>query len=178
MVEGRAAHRSDGRPADRPRAGAGDGGGRLPRGPPVRPRPGKPTGTRARHRPARRLLDRVEVDPDLCEWDYGDYEGVTTPSIRETIPGWTVWSHPLPGGETAEEVGNRADRVIARIRGAGGDVAIFAHGHVLRVLAARWIDLPPTEGRHFALHTATISILGWERENPVIDRWNAPCGAD
>jgi broad specificity phosphatase PhoE len=122
--------------------------------------------------------DRVEIDPELCEWNYGDYEGITTPQIRETVPGWTVWTHLVPGGETADEVGDRADRVIARIRAADGDVAVFAHGHVLRVLAARWIDLPPTEGRRFALHTATVSILGWERESAVIDRWNAACGPD
>ena len=121
---------------------------------------------------------RGEVDPDLCEWNYGEYEGITTPDIRRTVPGWTVWSHPVPGGETADEIGRRVDAVVRRIREADGDVAVFAHGHVLRVLAARWLDLPATAGRDFALHTATLSILGWERENPVIERWNASCGGD
>lgn len=120
--------------------------------------------------------DRVEVDPDLCEWNYGEYEGITTPDIRKTVAGWTVWTHPVPGGESADEVGRRVDRVIERIRTVEGNVAVFAHGHILRVLTARWLGLAATEGRHFALHTATVSILGWERENRVIERWNATCG--
>lgn len=122
------------------------------------------------------LGDRVEVDPDLCEWDYGEYEGITTPQIRERVPGWTVWSHEVAGGESAAMIGNRVDRVIERIRDADGDVALFAHGHVLRVLAARWIGLDPGAGRHLALQTATVSVLGWERENPVVERWNERCG--
>jgi broad specificity phosphatase PhoE len=116
----------------------------------------------------------VEKDPDLREWHYGEYEGLTTPEIRKRVPGWSVWTDPVPGGETVEEVAARVDRVIARVRAADGNVALFAHGHVLRVLAARWLDLPPTEGRLFALATATVSVLGWERETPVVERWNAP----
>jgi broad specificity phosphatase PhoE len=115
----------------------------------------------------------VETDDDLVEWDYGDYEGLTTPEIRETAPGWTVWSQPCPSGEDAEEVARRLDRVVARVREHGGRVLVFSHGHASRVLAARWLGLPPTDGRHFVLDTATISILGWERESPAVLRWNA-----
>ena len=122
--------------------------------------------------------DRVSVDPDLCEWDYGGYEGITTPEIRRSVPGWTVWTHGVPDGESPEHVGNRVDRVIERIRSAPGDVAVFAHGHILRVLTARWLGLDPAAGRLFALHTATVSVLGWERETPVIERWNEACGPD
>jgi probable phosphoglycerate mutase len=118
--------------------------------------------------------NRVEVDQELHEWDYGRYEGLTTAEIRQTVPGWTVWTHPIPSGETADEVAARVDRVIARVRAAPGDAAIFAHGHVLRVFAARWLELPPTDGRLFALGTATVSVLGWERETPVVERWNEP----
>jgi len=118
--------------------------------------------------------DRVEVDPELHEWDYGPYEGLTTAEIRKTVPGWTVWTHPIPDGETADEVAARVDGVIARVRAAPGDAVIFAHGHVLRVFAARWLGQPPTDGRLFALGTATVSVLGWERETPVVERWNEP----
>jgi broad specificity phosphatase PhoE len=117
---------------------------------------------------------RVEVDPDLHEWNYGTYEGLTTAEIRESVPGWSVWTHPIPGGETADEVAARVDRVIARVRAASGNAALFAHGHVLRVLTARWLGLPPTVGRMLALGTATVSVLGWERETAVLERWNAP----
>ena len=119
--------------------------------------------------------DRVELDPDLREWDYGVYEGRTSAEIRETIPDWTVWTHPIEGGESLEEVAARADRVIARIRILDGDVALFAHGHVLRILAARWLELPPVMGMSLALATATVSVLGWERETPVIEAWNEAC---
>jgi broad specificity phosphatase PhoE len=119
--------------------------------------------------------DDVEVDPDLHEWDYGRYEGLTTPQIREQAQDWTIWTGALPGGETAEEVAARADRVIDRVRALDGDAALFAHGHFLRVLAARWVDLAPSEGRHLALATATVSVLGWEREAPVIEHWNESC---
>jgi broad specificity phosphatase PhoE len=115
----------------------------------------------------------AEVDDDLAEWAYGDYEGVTSASIRETVPGWTIWTHPVPGGETAAEVESRLDRVVARARDADGPVLAFAHGHSLRVLAARWLGLPASEGGRFHLDTATISTLGWEREAPVVVRWNA-----
>jgi probable phosphoglycerate mutase len=113
-----------------------------------------------------------EIDDDLVEIDYGDYEGLTTPEIREQRPGWTVWRDGSPNGETLAHAGERCDRVIARALRAGGDVAIFAHGHILRVLAARWLDLPPERGASFALGTASISQLGFERENRVIARWN------
>ncbi len=122
--------------------------------------------------------DSVEIDPDLHEWNYGQYEGQTTAEIRMTVPGWTVWTHPIPGGETADEVAARVDQVIARVRAAASDVALFAHGHVLRVLTARWLGLPPTEGRLFALGTATVSVLGWERETAVVERWNDPADED
>lgn len=120
------------------------------------------------------LGDRVALDPDLAEWNYGAYEGLTTPQIRESVPGWTVFSHPCPGGETAAEVAARADRILSRARGAGGDVALFSHGHMGRVLAARWLGLPPEDGRHFLLGTATLNVLGWERTTPALAIWNAP----
>ena len=115
------------------------------------------------------------VEPDLREWDYGALEGRLTAEIREDYPGWSIWTGPWPEGETAEEVGARADRVLARIRAADGDVLLFSHGHLLRVLAARWLGLPPTSGAMFALGTATISILGSDRENAVIETWNEDC---
>jgi probable phosphoglycerate mutase len=114
----------------------------------------------------------AEVDDDLAEWAYGDYEGVTTATIRETVPGWTVWTHPSPGGETAAKVGRRLDRVVAKVRRHGGRVLVFGHGHASRVLAARWLDQPVAEGRYFRLDTATVSVLGYEHESPVVARWN------
>lgn len=114
----------------------------------------------------------ADVDPDLAEWDYGDYEGITTAEIRERVPGWTIWRDPCPGGEAAEEVGVRLDRVVTRARSVRGRTAAFAHGHSLRVLAARWLGLAVADGRLFDLDTATISVLGYEREAPVIRRWN------
>jgi len=116
--------------------------------------------------------DRAESCEDLVEWDYGSYEGATTEEIRHSQPGWTVFAGGAPGGETAEQVGRRVDRVIARIRSSPGDVALFAHAHVLRVLAARWLGLEPAGGRYFALATASVSVLGQERETSVIQRWN------
>jgi broad specificity phosphatase PhoE len=113
-----------------------------------------------------------EVDEDLVEWAYGDYEGVTTEEIRRTVPGWTVWTHPVPGGETAAQVGGRLDRVVARAREAAGNVLVFGHGHALRALVARWIGQPVEEGRFFRLDTATLGVLGYERETPVVLRWN------
>ena len=115
----------------------------------------------------------AEVDEDLAEWAYGDYEGITTPEIRETVPGWTVWTHPSPGGETAEQVASRLDRVVATVRGVEGRTLVFGHGHALRALTARWLGLPVADGRLFRLDTATVGILGWERDVPVITRWNA-----
>jgi broad specificity phosphatase PhoE len=117
------------------------------------------------------------VDRDLTEWGYGDYEGVTTAEIRESVPGWTVWTHPSPGGEPAEKVSERLDRVVARLRGVDGDCLVFGHGHALRALTARWLDLPVIDGRHFRLDTATLCVLGYERETPVVLRWNAPAHA-
>lgn len=114
-----------------------------------------------------------EIDDDLVEWDYGDYEGITTDEIRRTVPDWTVWTHPSPGGESAEEVSTRLDRVVKRCRDAEGDVLLVAHGHCLRALTARWLELPVTDGRHFRLDTGTVSVLGFERETPVVLRWNS-----
>ncbi|NHC24632.1 histidine phosphatase family protein [Nocardioides sp. IC4_145] len=115
----------------------------------------------------------AEVDEDLVEWAYGDHEGITTEEIRETVPGWTVWTHPSPGGESAEEVSARLDRVVERARAVDGRTLVFAHGHCLRALAARWLGLPVADGRHLKLGTATVSVLAWERETPVVERWNA-----
>src|SRR6185503_8674514 len=103
----------------------------------------------------------AEVDDDLVEWNYGDYEGVTTAEIRETVPGWTVWDDPVPNGETPAEVAARLDRVNARLAAVPGDVLVFGHSHALRGLTARWLELDVTEGRHFVLNTATVSTLGW-----------------
>jgi len=113
----------------------------------------------------------VERD-ELMEWDYGAYEGRKTIDIREERPGWTLWRDGVPDGETAAQVGARVDRVIAELRSVAGEAAVFAHGHLLRVLAARWLGLEPGAGRLFALDPATISILGYERETPVIRMWN------
>ena len=115
---------------------------------------------------------RVTTDDDLREWNYGADEGRTTAEIRADRPAWSIWRDGVLDGETIEEVAARADRVIERARGRKGDTLCFAHGHVLRILGARWIGLPAVEGSRFALTTATISILGWERETPVIERWN------
>lgn len=115
------------------------------------------------------------VDDDLTEWNYGDYEGLTTQEIRGTRPDWLLWTDGCPGGESPTQVGARADRLLARIRPllADGDVALVGHAHVLRVLSARWIGLPPSHGRLLRLDTATISTLGFEHEREVILRWNA-----
>jgi len=112
------------------------------------------------------------VDEDLAEWAYGEYEGLTAQQIRETVPDWSVWTHPSPGGESAEQVGERLDRVVARTRAADGKTLVFAHGHSLRVLAARWLGLDVADGRIFDLDTATISVLSVDRGTPVIHRWN------
>lgn len=115
-----------------------------------------------------------EVTEDLGEWDYGDYEGRTTPEIREMVPDWTIWTHQMPGGETAEEVGARADRLLTRVRTALADteVILVGHGHFGRVLLARWIGLPPSAGVHFALDPAGVSVLGDERGVPQIQHLN------
>ncbi len=116
--------------------------------------------------------DAALVEPDLREWDYGAYEGRTTAEIRQEAPDWSIWTSGARDGETGEEVAARARRVIERCIGAGGDVALFAHGHLLRVLAACWLDLPPASGRLLALSTASLSILGYERDTRVIRLWN------
>jgi len=113
----------------------------------------------------------VVLDEGLAEWAYGDYEGVTTEDIRKSVPGWTVWSHPTPGGEAAEDVTARLDRVLERVL-EHDRVLAFGHGHALRALGARWIGRPVTDGRLFTLDTATVSVLGHERETPVVVRWN------
>ena len=120
------------------------------------------------------LGHRVELLDDLREFDYGDYEGITTAQIRQKVPGWTVWSHGCPNGECAADVRQRADRIVVRLHQATGHVAIFSHGHFLRVLVARWIDLPPESGRHFLLGTSTLSILGFEHEYTAVKTWNGP----
>src|SRR5579883_2509694 len=114
-----------------------------------------------------------QITDDLKEWDYGDYEGRTTPEIQKEAPGWTIWTQTPKGGETAEQVALRADRVIERCLAADGNAALFAHGHLLRVLAARWLRLGPEAGRYLALTTGTISILGWERDTRVMRVWNS-----
>jgi broad specificity phosphatase PhoE len=119
--------------------------------------------------------DAAVTTDDLLEWDYGDYEGRTTADIRHERPGWSVWTAGVPGGETVEAVGVRARRVIERARSAGGDVALFGHAHALRILAACWLGLAPAEGRLLRLDTASVSVLGYERESPVIVRWNQDC---
>lgn len=116
--------------------------------------------------------DRTQPDPDLVEWDYGEDEGRTTAEIRVERPGWSVWDGGSPGGEPVDAVGERADRVLRRAQQAGGDVALFAHGHFLRILGARWIEQPPVFGARLALSTAAICELGFERERKVITRWN------
>jgi broad specificity phosphatase PhoE len=116
--------------------------------------------------------DAAEVTDDLREWDYGIYEGRTTAEVRAREPGWSIWTTSIPEGETVDHVGERAHRVIERAVAAPGDVALFAHAHFLRILAACWIGRPPVDGRLFALGTASISVLGHERETRVISVWN------
>lgn len=129
---------------------------------------------RARETAALAGFPDAVVEPDLVEWDYGAYEGLTTPEIREAVPGWAVWTHPVPDGERAEDVAARADRVLARVAAAGGDVATFSHGHLLRVLAARWLEQPPQLGGRLLLGTACLGVLGHERERRALERWNVP----
>jgi len=122
--------------------------------------------------------DGAEPDPDLMEWDYGDLEGRLTTDMVAQYPDWTIWRGPWPGGETLDDVGVRADRVLARLAGTDGSALIVAHGHLLRVLAARWLTLEPASGSLFALGTATVSVLGHDRETPVIETWNEACHLD
>ena len=171
----RPAHRHDRHPADRQRA-------------PSR----RAAASRARQRelcvsslsarcsaPAKRAIwsgsaSRAVVEPDLMEWNYGEYEGITTAQIQQSRPGWQIFNDGCPGGETPEQIGARVDRVIARVRTAYGDVALFAHGHVLRVLVARWIGLPAGSGQHFLLDTGTLCVLGDYRGVPAVKVWNGP----
>ena len=120
------------------------------------------------------LGDKAVIEPDLVEWNYGEYEGLTTNQIHEGAPGWLLFRDGCPGGETPEQVGARVDRVIARSRAVEDDVALFAHGHVLRTLVARWIGLPAGGGQHFLLGTGTLCVLGYYREIPAVKIWNAP----
>jgi broad specificity phosphatase PhoE len=118
------------------------------------------------------LRDRAQLDPDLREWNYGDYEGQTSEEIRARVPDWTLWMHGVINGEMLDQVAERADRVVGRLRGHSGDVAVFAHGHLLRVLAARWIDEPALLAQHLNLSTASVSTLAWEHDWPSITLWN------
>jgi broad specificity phosphatase PhoE len=119
------------------------------------------------------LGDRAETRDELLEWDYGDYEGITTAEIRESRPGWVLWRDGCPDGESPAEVGARADAFLAAVEGAAGEVAVFGHGHMLRVICARWLELEPAAGARFALNTATLRVLGWEHDWHVIRAWNS-----
>ena len=130
---------------------------------------------RAAETAARAGFEGARVERDAREWDYGEYEGLTTDAIRERVPGWTVWTHDLPGGETAAQVTARADRLIDSVCAAAATRALlFSHAHFLRVLAARWIGLPAESGVRLLLGTGAVSVLGWERETRAIVRWNVP----
>ena len=120
------------------------------------------------------LGDTAVIDDDLVEWNYGEYEGLTPKQIHETAPGWLIFRDGCPGGEAPEQVGARVDRVIAQSRAVDGDIALFAHGHVLRVLVACWIGLPAGGGQHFLLDTGTLCMLGYYREIPAVRIWNGP----
>jgi len=113
-----------------------------------------------------------DIEPDLVEWDYGDYEGITTVEIREQDPSWQLWTDGCPGGETPTAVSQRCDRVVQRVRASGGRVLAVGHGHALRALAVRWLDLPVETGSRLVLHTSTVSVLGYDRGTAVIERWN------
>ncbi len=142
---------------------------------------GARTGSRVLSSPFRRALEtceltgfgeRAEIREDLHEWDYGEYEGLTTPQIREQRPDWDLWHDGCPGGETPAQISARADRLLESLRDIQGEVIVFAHGHILRVLAARWIELPVSAGARFALSAGAVSVLGHERETRVVRRWN------
>jgi broad specificity phosphatase PhoE len=120
------------------------------------------------------LGEQAQIDPDLMEWNYGAYEGLTPQEIRAKRPEWLIFRDGCPGGESPEQVGARVDRVIARLRERGGHAALFAHGHVLRVLGARWLGLPASDGSHFLLETATLCVLSSYHGVPAVKRWNAP----
>jgi probable phosphoglycerate mutase len=118
------------------------------------------------------VADGAEIAPALHEWEYGDYEGRTTADIRTERPGWTVWTGGCPNGEDVEQVGARADAIIERVLAVDGDVAIVSHGQFLRVLIARWLEQAPVEGSRYALHTATLTVLGYERDTRVLQQLN------
>jgi broad specificity phosphatase PhoE len=117
--------------------------------------------------------ERAEIDDNLREFDYGEYEGLTTDQIRAKVPGWNVFTHPCPGGETLAQVAARADRVIVRARAAKGDTLVFTHGHLGRTLAARWLDQPPEFAAALMLDTGTMNVLGWLHDVPAVQTWNA-----
>jgi broad specificity phosphatase PhoE len=123
------------------------------------------------------LSQRAEIESDLCEWNYGSYEGLTPQEIRAKQPEWLLFRDGCPGGETPDDVGVRVDRLIARVRAVEGSVALFAHGHILRSLAARWLGLPIASGCHFLLDTATVSVLSYYHGIGAIERWNAAVNA-
>ena len=123
------------------------------------------------------LGDRVELRDELHEWDYGEYEGLTTPQIRKQRPDWNLWRDGCPGGETPDQISARADDLLALLQEAEGNVVVFAHGHILRVLAARWIEMPVSAGARLALSAGAISVLGHERETRVIRCWNVVPGS-
>jgi broad specificity phosphatase PhoE len=123
------------------------------------------------------LGDRAETRDELLEWDYGEYEGITTAEIRKSRPGWVLWRDGCPGGEGPADVGARADRLLADLASTDGDVAVFGHGHTLRVLTARWLELPPAAGSRFVLETGTVSVLGWEHDWHTIRSWNVRGGS-
>jgi broad specificity phosphatase PhoE len=122
------------------------------------------------------LGDQAQVRDDLREWDYGDYEGITTAQIHETEADWSLWRDGAPNGEQAADVGARADRLIAEARGTDGDVIFFGHGHMLRVIGARWVDLPPSDGGLLGLDTGALCTLGYEHGLPILVHWNEPGG--
>lgn len=132
------------------------------------------TSPRLRARRTAELAGFADATPDgdLVEWAYGDYEGRTTVDIQQDVPGWSVWQGETPGGETPDQIALRLDRVVAAARERGGRTLVFAHGHSLRALTARWLGLPPAAGRHFRLGTGTVSVLGDDRGEPVVERWN------
>lgn len=120
------------------------------------------------------LGERMQIDPDLMEWNYGEYEGLTPEEIRRRAPDWLLFRDGCPGGESPEQIGARVDRVVERVRAVPGRAALFAHGHVFRVFLARWIGLPATHARHFLLDTSTVNVLGYYRGIPALRHWNVP----